>query len=90
MELYNLLLESVETEIEEKLWARLPSFYRDYRFVRIIPFANHINVEAKAILTHKDKLLTYKITPKGMLQIRHDQEIPVDALTLIFHESLER
>jgi uncharacterized protein YdhG (YjbR/CyaY superfamily) len=89
-ELYNLLLESTETEIEEKMWARLPSFYREGKFIRLIPFEGHINIEAKAILTYKDKLQNYKITTKGMLQIKHEQEIPKEILRLIFRESLER
>ena len=89
LELYNLLLESTKTEVEEKLWARLPSFYRESRFIRLIPFNSHINIEAKAILTYKDELQNYKITPKGMLQIRHEQEIPKEILRLIFRESLE-
>ena len=56
-------------EPDEELWARLPSYYAGERFVRLIPFKDHINVEAAAVLQHKDDLQGYKITPKGMLQI---------------------
>ena len=87
--LYNLLLESTTQEIEEKLWARLPSFYCGKNFVRIIPFKDHINIEAKAILTCEDKLHGYKITPKGLLQISHQQEIPAEILKKVFKESLK-
>lgn len=87
--LYNLLLESTAQEIEEKLWARIPSFYCGKNFVRLIPFNDHINVEAKGILIHADGLHGYKITPKGMLQIGHKQEIPRELLIIIFKESLE-
>ena len=87
--LYNLILESTTQEIEEKLWARIPSIYCGKRFVRLIPFKDHINIEAKGILTYKDRLPGYKITPKGMLQISHKQEIPGEILKLVFKESLE-
>ena len=87
--LYNLLLESTTQEIEEKLWARIPTIYCGKSFVRLIPFKDHINIEAKGILTYKDRLSGYKITPKGMLQISHEQEIPGEILKLVFKESLE-
>ena len=89
LELYNLLLESTEVGVTEVLWARLPSYYLNGRFVRLIPFNDHINIEAKAVLTYKDKLEGYKITPKGMLQIRHEQSIPSEILKIIFRDSLE-
>ena len=30
--------------IEEKMWAKIPSYYYGEKFVRIIPFKDHINV----------------------------------------------
>ena len=87
--LYNLLLESTTQKIEEKLWARIPSFFCGSNFVRLIPFDDHINVEAKGVLIHADGLHGYKITPKGMLQIGHKQEIPSEILKIIFKETLE-
>lgn len=30
---------------------------------------DHINIEAQAVIQHKEELACYKITPKGMLQI---------------------
>lgn len=87
--LYALLLESITQEIEEKLWAGIPSVYYGKNFVRLIPFDDHINVEAKGILVHTDGLHGYKITPKGMLQIGHKQEIPSEILKIIFKETLE-
>lgn len=47
----------------------MPSFYIDDKFVRLIPFKDHINIEAATIATHTSQLKQYKITPKGMLQI---------------------
>lgn len=86
--LYELVYESTSESINEKLWAGLPSFYMQNNFVRIIVFKDHINVEAKAVLAHKEELKEYKITPKGMLQIYENQPIPVECLKVIFKESL--
>ena len=71
------------------LWAKLPSYYAGEKFVRLIPFKDHINIEAKAVLSHKRDLMDYKITPKGMLQIFLQQPIPVDVLTEIYKETLQ-
>lgn len=87
--LYELIYESTSRSIDEKLWAKLPSFYVDDNFIRIIPFKDHINIEAKAVILHKDELSGYKITPKGMLQIFHNQQIPRELLKIIFQESFE-
>lgn len=88
-DLHKLIYESTSSSIGEKLWARLPSFYVNDNFVRLIPFKDHINIEAKAIVFHKDELLGYKITPKGMLQIFHNQQVPCELLKTIFKESFE-
>jgi uncharacterized protein YdhG (YjbR/CyaY superfamily) len=87
--LYGLIYESTSRSIDEKLWAKLPSFYVDSNFIRLIPFKDHINIEAKAVIFHKDELSTYKITPKGMLQIFHKQAVPCELLKIIFAESFE-
>ena len=83
-----LVIKGVPNEIEEKLWAKLPSYYVEDRFVRVIPFKDHINVEAVAIPQHKSQLEQYKITPKGMLQIYLNQEIPYDVLQAVLKETL--
>ncbi|MBS4536502.1 DUF1801 domain-containing protein [Clostridium sp. D2Q-14] len=87
--LHELIYESTSKTIHEKLWAKLPSFYVESNFIRVIPFKDHINVEAKAVLSHKDELSEYKITPKGMLQIFHNQQISNELLKVIFKESLK-
>ncbi len=87
-DLHKLIYESTSTNISEKLWAKLPSFYVNDNFIRLIPFKDHINIEAKAVVFHKDKLTGYKITPKGMLQIFHNQQVPSELLKTIFEESL--
>lgn len=87
-DLRKLIYDSVSVAIEETLWAKLPSFNNGEKFVRLIPFKDHINIEATAIINHKDKLSGYKITPKGMLQIYLKDEIPCDVLKEIFKETL--
>lgn len=86
--LRNLIYGSVKATIEETLWAKLPSYYVGDSFVRLIAFKDHINIEAKAIVEYKEKLTDYKITPKGMLQIFVNQEIPTNVLKQIFAETL--
>lgn len=92
IDLYNtlrkLILDSSSSEPQETLWAKIPSYYVGEAFVRLIPFKDHINIEAKTISNHIDMLVGYKVTPKGMLQIFLKQEVPVDVLRLIFAETL--
>lgn len=88
IDLRKLIIQSVPCEIEEKLWAKLPSFYVGEKFIRIIPFKDHINIEARAILEHKQQLEQFKITPKGMLQIYLNQDMPDNVLITIFNETL--
>lgn len=87
-ELRTLVINSVSQEINETLWARLPSYYVEDRFIRIIPFKDHINIEAKAMLQYRPELKEFKITPKGMLQIYPNESIPKDILQVIFKETL--
>lgn len=75
-------------EPDEELWARLPSYCVGERFVRLIPFGDHINIEAVAVKDHTEELHGYKITPKGMLQIFVGQEAPTEILREIFKETL--
>ena len=92
VDLYNdfrqMIFDSVPCEPEETLWAKLPSYYVGEAFVRLIPFKDHINIEAQAIVQHTEELASYKITPKGMLQIYLKQDIPYEALKKIFEETL--
>lgn len=81
--LRNLVLDSVSVGGEEKLWAKLPSYYVGENFVRLIPFKDHINIEAKGLVYYKDEFVDYKITPKGMLQIFVNQDIPEEVLVRV-------
>lgn len=87
-EIRELIIKSIPYKIEEKLWTKLPSFYVGDRFIRIIPFKDHINIEARAIIEHKHQLEQFKITPKGMLQVYPNQGMPSSVLTVIFNETL--
>ncbi len=86
--LRQLIFDSVSVDTDETMWAKLPSYYNGDKVVRLIPFKDHINVEASAVIQHRDRLSDYKITPKGMLQIYVKQSIPSDVLKIIFTETL--
>ena len=87
-QLRTLIYDNASQDIEEKLWAKLPSYYVGKAFVRLIPFKDHINIEASAIALYREDLNAYKITPKGMLQIRTSQNVPSDLLKRIFDKTL--
>lgn len=87
-QLSQLIYESAASVPVEKLWARMPSYYVGEAFVRLIPFKDHINIEAKAVMNHKAALAGYKITPKGMLQIYIKQDVPCELLKQMFAETL--
>ena len=70
------------------MWAKMPSFYVGKNFVRLIPFKDHINIETRTIIEHREELLGYKISPKGMLQIFANQQIPREALMRVFKDTL--
>lgn len=86
--LRQLIYDSALAAPTEKLWAKLPSYYMGDAFVRLIPFKDHINVEAQALRLHHNELKAYKLTPKGMLQIYVNQPVPEDILKRIFAETL--
>lgn len=92
VDMYNnirqIIFDSVSSEPEETLWAKLPSYYVGETFVRLIPFKDHFNIEANAISEYKDVLSGYKVTPKGMLQVFLKQELPIDVLKQIFAKTL--
>lgn len=58
--LRELIFESTSQQIKEKLWAKLPSYYVGEKFVRLISFKDHINIQAMAIMQHKNELTGYK------------------------------
>lgn len=88
LRLRTLIYDSGQAEPTEMQWARMPSYSVGESFVRLIPFKDHINIEAKAVILHREELNGYKITPKGMLQIYLNQPVPEEALRRIFAETL--
>lgn len=82
------IVYSVAPEAEETVWAGLPSYYVEDKFVRVIPFKDHLNIEAVGLNDRKSDLRDYKFTPKNMLQIFVGQQIPTDILSAAFRESL--
>lgn len=87
-ELRELIYQSVNGDIEERLWARLPSYCCGVSFVRLIPFSEHINIEAAAITEHRELFAGYDITPKGMLKLKLTDTVPRDALRDVFKQTL--
>lgn len=92
IDMYNtlrkLIYDSVSSEPQETMWAKLPTYSVGESFVRLIPFKDHINIEAKAVSANTEMLSGYKVTPKGMLQIFTNQDIPADVMKKIFTETL--
>ncbi len=86
--LQNIIMDSSSVKLQEIMWAKMPSYYVGEAFIRLIPFKDHINIEAKAVAEYKDSLSGYKVTPKGMLQIFVKQDIPADVLKHIFAKTL--
>ena len=86
--LRKMIFDSASSEPQETMWAKLPSYCLGESFVRLIPFKDHINIEAKAVLEYQEALSDYKITPKGILQIFLNQELPVEVLKEIFVKTL--
>lgn len=70
--------------LEEKMWAKLPSYYCGGKFVRIIPFKDHINIEADGLSKRASDFTNFKFTPKGMLQIKPNQVIDAEILKMGF------
>lgn len=84
------VLSATALPMDEKLWAKLPSYYCGDKFVRLIPFKDHINIEASGLAAHTDEFTGFKFTPKGMLQIGLKQEIDCNLLIRVFQETLEK
>ena len=38
------IIESVSVPVEEKMWAKLPTYCVKESFIRLIPFKDHINI----------------------------------------------
>ena len=89
-DLFNQLKQIIlaTSSVEEKLWAKLPSYYNNEKFVRLIPFKDHINIEASAMINHEEELPGYTFTPKHFLQLKLKDNIPTSVLATVFKETL--
>ena len=87
MQIRDIIFSIEDISVEEKMWAKLPSYYFGEKFVRIIPFKDHINIEADGLAWHTSELEGFKFTPKGMLQIQINQEISFDVLKSVFADN---
>lgn len=74
--LRTLILDSAPAPLQEKLWARLPSYYAGEAFVRLIPFKDHINIEASAAAAHRQALTGYKRRPRACCRSSWDRIFP--------------
>lgn len=88
LQLRELIWRCAPCEPEEALWARMPTYTAGDAFIRLIPFRNYINVEARAVLMHREELSGCKITPKGMLQVFPGQTIAPETLQAVFTDTL--
>ena len=88
MKIRDVVFSIEDIPVEEKMWAKLPSYYYGEKFVRIIPFKDHINIEADGLAKHTSEFEGFKFTPKGMLQIKTNQVIDFERLKKVFSETL--
>ncbi|MDE7106880.1 MAG: DUF1801 domain-containing protein [Clostridiales bacterium] len=84
----NDLIFAAVPSANARLWGGLPSYYVGDLFVRLIPFKDHINVEAAALQNYKAQLSDYKFTPQNMLQIGVGQAVPREILKAAIAETL--
>lgn len=88
LESIRALIHEIVPEIQEKLWTGVPYFFTKKASIIIRVFGDHINFNARDVVKYCNELSAYKITPKGMLQIYDNQEIPRDALRKIIYSSM--
>jgi hypothetical protein len=84
------LIFKCEPQVEEQMWAGLPSYYFGDYFIRLIPFAKYINIEASGIKNHLEELNDHKLTPKKMLKLSTSESIPWELMIKIFDETLHK
>lgn len=83
LDIIRITIHECITEIQEKMWTKVPCFYTDKTNIVIRVFDDHINFVSDSVVKYKDELSQYKITPKGMIQIFDNQELPLDTLKKI-------
>lgn len=63
------VIYGLSLDIEEELWANMPTYKHGSNFVRLIAFKDHINVNMSKGMLLANKQNIYQITPKGMMKI---------------------
>lgn len=86
LETIRALIHTKNSEVNEKMWTRVPCFYIGKESIVIRVFGDHINFIADTVTEYKNELSQYKITPRGMLQIFDDQDLPLDTLKKIISD----
>ena len=78
-------------EAAEKISYQMPTYWKGRNIIHFAAFKNHIGLypggEATAVFA--DRLTEYKAS-KGTIQIRHDQELPLDLVVEITRWAYER
>ena len=73
MKIRDVVFSVEDISVEEKMWAKLPSYYYGDKFVRIIPFKDHINIEAEGFAGHMKYFDGCKFTPKGIKDVNQNK-----------------
>ena len=87
-ELREIIFSVDGVSVEETLWAKLPSYYCGESFIRLIPFKDHINIEASGLTRYAEAFPDCKFTPKGMMQVKAGQTVDSEILKKAFLETL--
>lgn len=87
-ELREIIFSVDGISVEETLWAKLPSYYSGENFIRLIPFKDHINIEASGLTRYAEAFPDCKFTPKGMMQVKAGQTFNAELLKKAFSETL--
>lgn len=68
----------------EKISYQMPTYWKGRNIIHFAAFKDHIGIYpgGEAPVVFADKLKDYK-TSKGTIQIRHDQELPLDLIAEI-------
>ncbi len=74
-------IRSVIPEATEKISYQMPTYWKGRNIIHFAAAKNHIGIYpgGEATTFFAEKLKDYK-TSKGTIQIRHDQELPMDLI----------
>ena len=83
----NAIRETIRTAIPdatEKISYQMPTYWKGRNIIHFAAFKDHIGIYpgGEAPVVFADRLKDYK-TSKGTIQIRHDQELPLELIAEI-------